>query len=367
MNFFINLLKSAIKVSVNIWAGFFAFMVILIVLGVISAAGDSAEVKPESKTLSLEYQYGNFESKNKILSIPINGVILGDEGELGELGSLFETPNLTFGYKVKHQLEEAAENPSIKGVILEINSPGGTIYGSQAIADGVKLYKEKTGNPVVTFVAGLAASGGYWAAASTDHIVADYGTGIGSIGVITGPFKYYDGVVAEEAGLLTGGILTENGIQSYYVTAGESKDLGNPFRKMTDIELASLQSMVNNQYGLFVSHVAEHRSLSSEYVRSELKALLYDPIAAKDNKLIDDIGSREASYTYTAQKADLKKDGYQVVRPKSNKGFVDKLFAAASFMRAPQAQSPQSVTSVSCNQLGSLVLAYHGSMSSVCR
>jgi protease IV len=363
MNFLINLAKSALKVTVNIWAGFFALVVIMIVLGIISAAGDSSEVKPES--LSLEYHYGNFESKNKILSIPINGIILGDETELGELGSLFETPNLTFGYKVKHQLEEAAENSSIKGVILEINSPGGTIYGSQAIADGVKLYKEKTGNPVVTFVSGLAASGGYWAAAATDHIVADYGTGVGSIGVITGPFKYYDGVVAEEAGLLSGGILTENGIQSYYVTAGESKDMGNPFRKMTDSELASLQSMVNNEYGLFVTHVAEHRSVSPEYVRSELKALLYDPIAAKDKKLIDDIGSREASYTYTAQKADLKKDGYQVVRPKGKKSFVDTLFGAAMLMKAPQAQSP-ATTPLTCNQLGSLVLAYHGSLAGVC-
>ena len=65
MNFLLDLAKSATKVMVNIWAGFFAFIVILIVIGVMSAAGDSSEVKPEDKRLSLEYYYGNFDSKNK--------------------------------------------------------------------------------------------------------------------------------------------------------------------------------------------------------------------------------------------------------------------------------------------------------------
>lgn len=364
MQFLISLIKSGLKVMVYFWSGFLALVTIFVVLGIITSLGEDSEIKP--KALTTEYHYGEFDSKNKILSLPITGIILGDKSELGEFSSFLESPALTFGYTIKRQLEEAAENSSIKGVILEINSPGGTIYGSQAIADGVKLYKEKTGNPVTTYVSGMAASGGYWAAAATDHIIADYGTGIGSIGVISGPFKYYDGVIAEEAGLLSGGVVTENGIQSFYITAGESKDLGNPFRKMTDTELGSLQTMVNNEYGVFVTHVAENRDFSPEYVRGELKALLYDSIAAKSNKLIDDIGSREASYAYTAQKAELKKDQYQIVRPKPSVGLIDQLFGAATSLRNPQVQQGLSAGMLPCHQLSSVVLAYHGSLSDIC-
>ena len=79
---------------------------------------------------------------------------------------------------------QAAKEDSIKGVVLMVNSPGGTIFGSNAILDGVKEYKNETGKPVIAFVTGMAASGGYWASLGADEIIADSGSTIGSIGVI---------------------------------------------------------------------------------------------------------------------------------------------------------------------------------------
>jgi protease-4 len=126
---------------------------------------------------------------NTLLSIQVSGMIIGSEQD--SAGGF--SADYTSGYSVKEKLLAAAEDDTISGVVLEVNSPGGTIYGARAIADGVTGYKEKTGKPVYTYVEGQAASGGYWAAAATDEIIADYGSDIGSIGVIMGPFQYYDG------------------------------------------------------------------------------------------------------------------------------------------------------------------------------
>jgi protease IV len=110
---------------------------------------------------------------------------------------------------------------SLHGVVLEINSPGGAICGARAIADDVSYYRSKAKKPIYAHVEGLAA---YWAASAADKVIADYGSDIGSIGVIMGPFKYYNTVVNEDSGLFDGGVITQNGIESVSITAGKPKD-----------------------------------------------------------------------------------------------------------------------------------------------
>ncbi|HYD35725.1 MAG TPA: S49 family peptidase [Vitreimonas sp.] len=346
--------------AAGIVVGFFTWVaclfILLILLGSLAGSTDSSDVVENE----LAYHSGDRDSSNKILSIPINGLILGDKDELEGLGGLFSDLGVSYGYEIKEQLYEAAENDDIKGVILEINSPGGTIYGSQAISDGVKYYRDQTKKPVISFINGLAASGGYWAAAAGDSIVADYGTSIGSIGVITGPFKYYNGVTSENAGILGGGVVTQQGIETFYITAGEHKDLGNPYRKMSETEVRNLQQAVNNEYEGFVTHVASHRKIEANHIKNTIKALIYDPSSALQLKLIDQVANRETAYEHVAKGAHLPEGRYQVVREESPADFVETILKSQllSFSASHQRQQICSVSSQ--------ILAYHGNVVDLC-
>jgi protease-4 len=310
----------------------------------------------ESDDDGYDYVYG--DGTQELLSVKVTGTIIGtdDSSSLDPF-----TDSYTSGYHVKEQLYAAANDDAINGVVLEINSPGGTIYGSRAIADGVKHYKEKTGNPVYTYVEGQAASGGYWAASSTDKIIADYGSDTGSVGVIMGPFQYYDGLVAEDGGLLSGGVVTERGIQNVMITAGKSKDVGSPYRKLTNDELAILQKSVNNEYDTFVQYVSQHRNISEDTLRNTIGAMAYDNKTAQSYKLIDMTGSRETAYDELAKAAGLERGSYQVVREAYVPSLIESLLSAAGRTPQPKASAPNlcSLTTAS--------LAYHGDVTSLCK
>ncbi|HEY5806223.1 MAG TPA: S49 family peptidase, partial [Candidatus Saccharimonadales bacterium] len=261
----------------------------------------------------------------------------------------------TSGYDAKRQLYEAADDDTIKGVVLEINSGGGTIYGARAIADGVEHYRSKTHRPVYAHIQGMAASGALWAAVSADKVIADYGSSIGSIGVIAGPFKYYDKVVAE------GNILTQNGIESVIVSAGKSKDIGDPYRRLTEEELAALRQGVNNDYDMFLEFVSQRRGIATDTIRNQIGAMIYDNKTAKSHKLIDDTNSKEGAYDALAQAAQLNKDDYEVIRVYTevtqSEDFASEAASGASLR--------QSGISSSCT-LSQVRLAYHGDITRLC-
>ena len=259
----------------------------------------------------------------------------------------------------------AAKDDDIDGVILVIDSPGGTIFGSQAIADGVANYRKETGKPVITYVSGMAASGGYWSAVASDLIVADHGTAIGSIGVIYGPFKYYDKVVAEDGGAFLGGVVTQGGVESTYITAGRSKDIGNPYRRLTEDEINKLQGNVNDSYSEFVAHVAAHRSMSEDKVRNELGAMIYGEKQARDLGMIDMIGSREEAYRILADKAGERGEDFRIIRQTNPTDFWSSVLGAVTQKQTPTAES--SLSTLRMCGLSSNVLAFHGDVSSLCR
>jgi protease-4 len=266
---------------------------------------------------------------------------------------------VTYGYSVKETLRKAAKDKSIKGVILEMSTPGGTIYGSAAIADGVREY-QKTGRPVLAFVAGLSASGGMWGMAPADRILADHGSLVGSIGVIMGPFAYYDGVLATEGGILGGGITTKNGITQDYITAGRSKDVGNPYRKLTVEERASLQAGVDAIYAEFVKHVATYRKIPEATIRDTLGAMIFSNAQAEQLGLIDGTASREDSYAEAATMAKINGTNWAVVREKNSRSGLAGLLAGAVDTK-PTAASSSSV----CFPPNT-ALAYYGDVTALC-
>jgi protease-4 len=267
--------------------------------------------------------YGSPESPNHILSLPIKGIIVGDESDMGGVGSLFSEGVVTYGYHIKRQLADAAQNKDIKAVVLDINSPGGTIYGAHAVAAAVEQYRQKTGNPVYAFTSGVAASGAYWSAVSADRVFADFGSTTGSIGVISGPYQFYDEVTATTGTLLQSGIVTQNGIDEFYISAGRSKDLGNPFRKMSEEELAHEQTGVNNEYDAFVTYVSKRRGISASVVKNEIGALMFENKRALALGLIDEEADRDTVYEMLAARAKLK--SYQVVEESAPGSFLSDL------------------------------------------
>lgn len=298
------------------------------------------------------------EKDEKLLSVKVNGMILGEKEEMPNPFDFF-TSGVTYGYDVKQELINAAKDDTIKGVVLEVNSPGGTIYGAHAIADGVSYYKKKTNNPVIAFISGLGASGAYWSAVSTDAIYADYGSTIGSIGVLFGPFQYFDKVLGQDGGALIGGIVTQNGIETTYFTAGKSKDIGNPYRKLTQDEVAAIQESVDNEYDNFVSYVSTQRKIPKTYIREKIGAMIYENKQAKSLRLIDATKDKQASYQELAKRAGLKDDSFQIVSIRREPTLVQ-LFLE-SMMRK------QTLSAKGCpSHLFSTMLVYFGDPAMIC-
>ncbi len=308
--------------------------------------------------------FGEESSGNQLLSVPVNGVILGE----GDGGLSFLSEGIAPGYDIKSELYAAAEDEAIKGIVLEVNSPGGTIYGAKAIADGVAYYKQKTNKPVIAQINGMAASGGIWAAVAADSVYADQGSSIGSIGIVMGPFKYYDQPISEDGGLLMGGVVTHNGIETVTLTAGRSKDIGNPYRRLTTEEIATLQGSINDEYATFVQYVAGRRKIEPAVITDQMGAMIYSNKAAQEFRIIDGTKSREETYAELAKQASLNEDDYQVVRQESTPTFIASLLGAVTKGNyGPKAHSEvqQKQAAVTC-AISNGMLAYHGEVGALC-
>lgn len=357
MNFLKHLIKVFSTIVVSFFAVIFCFFLLAVLVGIFSYGQLETSSAAQYTTV-----YGDSQDSHKLLSVPINGIILGDHDEVDEFSAVFASNQITFGYEVKALLRRAAQDKDIKGIILEINSPGGTIYGTRAISDGVREYKWLTSKPVFAHIKGLAASGGYWVASSADVVVADYGSSIGSIGVIYGPFKYYDTVVSESEGAFYGEVVTQNGIETTYFTAGRSKDMGNPYRRMTKEEVAVVQQGVENEYDQFVKQVSGKRKISQNQVRSVIGALIYDNLKARELKLIDRTLSKDDTYEELSKKAGLKQNKFQIVSEKKKETFFESLYT--SFKKLGPQQGPKAS---SICIAGKRILAYYGSIEELCR
>jgi len=168
------------------------------------------------------------------------------------------------------------EDPSIKGVVLRINSPGGSVGPTQEIFREVIKLKEK--KKVFVSMGSLCASGGYYLAAAGEKIYASPSTITGSIGVIM------QSVILED-------LLKKIGVKSNTIKAGDLKDAGTPFREMTSDERAYLDGVVKNIHEQFIKDIAAGRSMDIEKARKLADGRIYTGLQAKELGLIDNIGN----------------------------------------------------------------------------
>jgi protease-4 len=178
------------------------------------------------------------------------------------------------------QLKRAKKDHYVKGLIIRVNSPGGTVSGSDQIYNEILKYREDADKPVVAFMQGVAASGGYYVSVGCDKIMAEPTTITGSVGVIMG-YLVLEQLLEEKLG-----------IQPVVSKSGMKKDWPSSFRTPTDEEKQYIQDkLIKPAYERFVGIVAKGReSLSLEEVRSLSDGSVYGAQEALDENLIDSIG-----------------------------------------------------------------------------
>ncbi|MFK7918789.1 MAG: S49 family peptidase [Ilumatobacter sp.] len=282
------------------------------------ASGSATDDGPISSTEHIDGVEG---ADNVILVVDVEGVILADAGGAGPFGGL-----LAGGDDIKEQLEAAADDSDVDAVILRLNTPGGSVVGSELISDGVAAV-QAAGKPVVAHVTEISASGGMWAMAPADRIVASNGSLIGSIGVILGPLSRYTDVVAVDGGLLGSGVETTGGIDQFFITAGTGKDAGNPFRDLTTSEQEMFQALVDGSYDDFVDHVATNRSLDPSTITDELGAGVFTASDAVENGLVDETGNFDRAQAVAAELAGIVGD-FDVREVTPDFGLLGFLFAS---------------------------------------
>ena len=189
-------------------------------------------------------------------------------------------------------IRNAADNSSVKAIVLRIDSPGGSGSCSQEIAEEIRR-AQGMGKPVVTSMGDYAASAAYYVASQTDYIYATPATYTGSIGVYS---VHYDQSEAYD----------DAGINVTLIKSGDMKDMGADFRPMTNEEKKYAQKMVNDMYNIFVDDVARGRNMTRADVLVLADGRVYTGQDAKENGLIDDFGNLYNAADKAAELAGLK-------------------------------------------------------------
>ncbi|MBN2406551.1 MAG: signal peptide peptidase SppA [Elusimicrobia bacterium] len=177
---------------------------------------------------------------------------------------------------VLETMKDFREDKDIKGVILRINSPGGTIGATQEITSEIQRLR-KQGKPVVASISDIGASGGYYIASACDRIVANSGSIVGSIGVIMMTANMSD-------------LLKKIGVELETVKSGPYKDVGSIGRPLSAEERKFLQELIDDAYDQFVVAVSSGRKMSVQEVKKVAQGQIYTGRMAKENRLIDDLG-----------------------------------------------------------------------------
>jgi protease-4 len=225
--------------------------------------------------------FSEVEPEGNVAVIPVKGVIR-IEGD-SPFGA--QTAGST---EIVKQIRKADAKPSIKAILLDINSPGGSAVASKEIADAVK----KTNKTTVAVIREVGASGGYWVASSADHVIANEMSITGSIGVISSYIEY-------------AGLLKRYNMSYQRIIAGKYKDIGDPFTPLNSEERTILQKKINKIHDIFIKEISVNRNMPEENIRKLATGEFYLGIEALDYGLIDATGDKETAKAWLKQKLNI--------------------------------------------------------------
>jgi protease-4 len=251
----------------------------------------------------------------KIAVLPINGPIFS------EMSQRFD-----------RWLTSAERDANVKAIVIEIDSPGGTVTASDEILNRIKRYKaEHPNTPIVVSMAGLAASGGYYVACGGDHLIAQPSTLTGSIGVILPQWNL--------SKLMNKWGVDETTIES---TGATFKNAGSMFRAERPEERAYMQDIADKMFALFKDVVAKGRQGKLKRPMEEIaNGKIFTAADAQALGLIDEIGYQDDAYDVAAKRAGLTKK--MVVKYHTPETIFD-VFSSKSSVAPPRSENGGGVT-----------------------
>ena len=297
-----------------------ALNAVLLLVNLVGSAADGITSVADDRFQVVRVE-GDASAEDRVLLITLQGAI-------AEAGSPFLGATGGSVSQVKRGLDLAARDASVRGVLLEIDSPGGGVTDSDEIYHDVMKFRAETSKPVVALFGDLAASGGYYVAAACDHIVSRPTTLTGSIGVILSSYN-----VAEAA---------ENwGIKEIVIKSDNTpyKDILSATREMVPAEREILDGIVEQLYQKFVDIVHEGRKHHPKLVRREAVVALangsiYTGWQALDNGLVDSLGYREDALQQL--KTTLGTDKLQLIEYRRRPGLRELLVGASTSVKPPE-------------------------------
>ena len=253
---------------------FFLVLILFALIGVLSVA---SEWIPEQR------------AQNRIGVIDVTGIISGSQ-------------------HIVNQVKKFRQDKRIRGIVLRIDSPGGSVGPSQEIYDEV-LKTRESGKTIYASMGAMAASGGYYIASAAEKIFANPGTLTGSIGVIM-------------AFTNAKGLMEKIGLQPKIIKAGKYKDIGSPARDMTKKERNLLQSVVDDVHQQFIEAIASERGISIEEVTTIADGRIFTGRQAHALNLVDELGGLQATIDQLSDKVGIIGEP-KIVNEKPRLGFLD--------------------------------------------
>jgi protease-4 len=221
-------------------------------------------------------------------------------------------------------LQDADEDPTVEVIVLAINSPGGTAVASDEISAAVR----STNKPTVAWIREAGASGAYWIASSSDHIIANRMSITGSVGVTASYLEF-------------GGTLERYNASYQQFTGGEYKELGTIWREPTARERALYQEKIDRIHEFFLDEVTASRNLTSSEVAQVRTGEFFLGIEAMELHLVDELGGQQELDAYVKTLLDGDEPAY--VYYEKPRSFIEELgLLKASFL--PELQEPTGVS-----------------------
>ena len=263
------------------------------------------EADESLRTLSLE------DMKNVKRNVPKDksGNIIAVYYAYGEIDNSTSTDEGIDSKKVCRDLRKLREDETVKAVVLRVNSPGGSAYGSEQIwNEVVKMTAEK---PVVVSMGDYAAAGGYYISCAADCIVANPTTLTGSIGIF--------GMVPNMENLFSDKL----GLNFDMVKTNKLADMGDLTRPFNAAESEIMQNYINNGYKLFVKRCADGREMTTEAIEKIAEGRVWTGATAKELGLVDELGGLDKALEIAAEKAGV--EAYSTITYPAKEGMFSSL------------------------------------------
>jgi protease-4 len=279
---------------------------------------DSLVYADEVKNIIENFAAKDYKSitLNKIKNVPVKEKTVADKiavlYAVGEIDGS-DSNNGINSEKIAKELIKLAEKDEVKAVVLRVNSPGGSAFGSEQIWHAAEVLRAK--KPFVVSMGDYAASGGYYISCAAQTIVAEPNTLTGSIGIF--------GLFPDAQGLFN-----KIGVNFDNVKTNKFGDLGDISRPMTDLEKTLVQRMIENGYELFVKRCADGRNLSVDSIKTLAQGRVYSGTDALKIGLVDKLGTLEDAIAEAAQIADLT--DYQLSYYPAKKDFMSQILESVS-------------------------------------